>query len=94
VAVPWDEQEVGGCLSAGRGFVHINASGDLEPCPFAPCSDVNLNDESLAQALRSPFLQALRELPELSEYTGGGCALWKNREQVERVLARQRRLSG
>ncbi len=86
-AVPWDEQAVGGCLSSGRGFVHINASGDLEPCPFAPYSDVNLNDTSLLEALRSPFLAGLRALPELSQYVGGGCALWKNREQVERVLA-------
>jgi len=86
-AVPWDEQEVGGCLSAGRGFVHINASGDLEPCPFAPYSDVNLKGTPLVEALRSPFLAGLRALPELSQYVGGGCALWKNREQVERVLA-------
>jgi MoaA/NifB/PqqE/SkfB family radical SAM enzyme len=86
IAVPWDEQEVGGCLSAGRGFIHINASGDLEPCPFAPYSDVNLKDTSLSEALRSPFLAGLRALPELSEYSGGGCALWKNRERVERAL--------
>jgi len=26
----------GGCLSAGRGFVHVNAAGEVEPCPFAP----------------------------------------------------------
>jgi MoaA/NifB/PqqE/SkfB family radical SAM enzyme len=86
VAVPWDEQEVGGCLSAGRGFVHINASGDLEPCPFAPYSDVNVKQTSLADALRSPFLAGLRAMPELSQYSGGGCALWKNRETVEKVL--------
>jgi len=86
VAVPWDEQDVGGCLASGRGFVHINASGDLEPCPFAPYSDVNVKDMSLREALRSPLLERLRALPELSEYTGGGCALWKNRERVKQVL--------
>ena len=90
IAVPWDEEAVGGCLSAGRGFVHINASGDLEPCPFAPYSDVNLRDASLSEALRSPFLASLRALPELSEYSGGGCALWKNRERVEQVLGEVR----
>jgi MoaA/NifB/PqqE/SkfB family radical SAM enzyme len=90
VAVPWDEQGVGGCLSSGRGFIHINASGDVEPCPFAPYSDANLMETSLADALRSPFLAGLRALPELSEYSGGGCALWKNREQVDRVLAEVR----
>ena len=87
VAVPWDEGQVGGCLSAGRGFVHINASGGVEPCPFAPYSDVSLTDSSLVDALRSPFLTRLRTMPELSGSAGGGCSLWINREQVEKVLA-------
>jgi MoaA/NifB/PqqE/SkfB family radical SAM enzyme len=87
VAVPWDELAVGGCLSAGRGFVHINASGDVEPCPFAPYSDANLRQMSLLDALRSPFLARLRDMPGLSTYSGEGCALWKNREDVQRVLA-------
>ena len=33
-SVPGDEKKFGGCLSAGRGFVHISVSGDLEPCSF------------------------------------------------------------
>ncbi len=87
VAVPWDEREAGGCLSAGRGFVHINASGGVEPCPFAPYSDADLTQVSLLEALRSPLLSRLREMPELVEYQGGGCELWQNRAEVERVLA-------
>jgi MoaA/NifB/PqqE/SkfB family radical SAM enzyme len=87
IAVPWDEAEVGGCLSAGKGFIHINASGEVEPCPFAPFSDSDLSEVSLLEALQSPFLTRLRELPELFEYEGGGCELWRNREQVEQALA-------
>ncbi len=86
VAVPWDEELVGGCLAAGRGFVHVNARGDVEPCPFAPYSDVNLKGSALVEALRSPFLAGLRAMPEASSEAGGGCALWKNRAQVEEVL--------
>jgi MoaA/NifB/PqqE/SkfB family radical SAM enzyme len=86
IGVPWDEFDVGGCLSSGRGFIHINARGDVEPCPFAPFSDTNLNELSLKEALRSEFLKKLRELPELSRYTGSGCALWKNREKVRMIL--------
>jgi MoaA/NifB/PqqE/SkfB family radical SAM enzyme len=82
IGVPWDEMDVGGCLSAGRGFVHVNAKGDVEPCPFAPISDKNLGNVSLKNALQSEFLMRIREIPELSKYTGGGCALWKNRERV------------
>jgi MoaA/NifB/PqqE/SkfB family radical SAM enzyme len=86
MGIPWEEMEVGGCLSAGRGFVHINAEGDVEPCPFAPISDANLRDVSLKVALQSEFLLRIRQIPELSKYTGGGCALWKNREQVRSLL--------
>jgi MoaA/NifB/PqqE/SkfB family radical SAM enzyme len=72
IAIPGDEEEVGGCLSAGRGFVHINAEGDVEPCPFAPYSDTNLRDLSLKEALQSEFLKAIRQNREqLSEEEGG-----------------------
>ncbi len=86
IAVPWDEEESGGCLASGRGFVHISATGDLEPCPFAPYSDVNLKNTPLEQALRSRFLAAMRGSHDRFRETEGGCALWKNREQVQAIL--------
>jgi len=86
IAVPWDEDDVGGCLSAGRGFVHINARGDLEPCPFAPFSDVNVRNSSLKTAFQSEFFKRIRQLPELSRETGGGCVLWKEKELVLSIL--------
>jgi MoaA/NifB/PqqE/SkfB family radical SAM enzyme len=86
IAVPWDEEEQGGCLAAGRGFVHISASGDLEPCPFAPYSDANLLHLPLAQALRSRFLGLMRENHAMFAETSGGCALWRNREAVRSLL--------
>lgn len=89
IAVPWDEEQTGGCLASGRGFVHISASGDLEPCPFAPYSDTNLREVSLEQGLRSPFLTAMRSSRGRFAETEGGCALWKNREQVRALLAGQ-----
>ena len=86
IAIPGDEEEIGGCLSAGRGFVHINATGDVEPCPFAPYSDANLRDSSLQDALQSEFLKTIRQNHgELSE-TEGGCALWVKREWVRSML--------
>jgi MoaA/NifB/PqqE/SkfB family radical SAM enzyme len=86
IAVPWDEEEVGGCLAAGRGFVHINADGDLEPCPFAPWSDANLKRLPLKEALQSRFLAALRENHSGLEDLEGGCSLWKNRKRVRELL--------
>ena len=86
IAVPWDEDDVGGCLSAGRGFVHINAVGDLEPCPFAPFSDTNVREQSLQAALQSELCEKIRNIPELSIEKGGGCVLWKERERVKSLL--------
>jgi MoaA/NifB/PqqE/SkfB family radical SAM enzyme len=63
VSVPGDEKDFGGCLSAGRGFVHISAEGDVEPCPFAPYSDANLRDKSLLEALQSKFLTRTKSYP-------------------------------
>lgn len=86
VSFPGDEEVFGGCLAAGRGFVHISSSGRLEPCPFSPFSDISLKDHSLKEALKSKFLVKIRENHDgLSEHEGG-CALWENREWVSRLL--------
>lgn len=86
IAVPWDEEAQGGCLAAGRGFVHISASGDLEPCPFAPYSDTNLLRTPLREALGSRFLGLMRQNHDMFAETEGGCALWKNRDAVRALL--------
>jgi len=89
IAVPWDQSDAGDCLSAGRGFVHINATGDLEPCPFAPFSDTNVRDYSLKDALQSKLCEKIRRTPELSKEKGDGCVLWKERELVASLLENQ-----
>ena len=86
ISVPGDEKEFGGCLSAGRGFIHISAEGDVEPCPFAPYSDVNLNDKSLQEALQSPLLKAIRENDEGLE-TSGSCALFAKKEWLQSLIS-------
>ncbi len=86
VSFPGDEEAFGGCLSAGRGFIHISAEGDLEPCPFAPYSDTNIKNMPLKEALRSGLLDKIRQNhSELTE-TSGGCALWEKREWVSELL--------
>jgi len=86
VALPSDEEEFGGCLSAGRGFIHVSSEGNLEPCPFAPYSDTNLKDTPLKEALQSDFLRAIRQNHEQLNETEGGCALWVKREWVQSLL--------
>lgn len=86
VSFPGDERESGGCLAAGRGFFHINPWGGAEPCPFSPYSDCNVAHASLAQALRSPFFQKLREQGNLEGEHIGGCVLFEREEQVRALL--------
>jgi MoaA/NifB/PqqE/SkfB family radical SAM enzyme len=83
VAVPGDEKQFGGCLAAGKGFVHISAEGNVEACPFAPYSDSNLRNMSLREALQSRLLKAIRDNQESLQEGQGGCALWDRREWVQ-----------
>ncbi len=83
IAFPGDEVEFGGCLSAGRGFVHVSPDGALEPCPFAPYSDTNLKNRTLKEALNSRLLKEIRQNHGLLSETKGGCALWENRDWVQ-----------
>lgn len=76
VVLPGDEEDYGGCLAAGRGFIHLAADGRLEACPFAPFSDSNAAVSGLRAALESPLMKSIREHHgELTE-TSGGCSLW------------------
>lgn len=86
IAFPGDEKAFGGCLSSGRGFIHISASGDVETCPFAPYSDSNILDMPLKKALNSNLFKALRENPDELMESNGGCALLKKPEWVRLLL--------
>ncbi len=89
IGFPGDEDTYGGCLAAGRGFVHVSPSGDLEPCPAAPYSDANLSAVPLREALQSRLLGRLRGKPEFLAETEGGCALRANRAWVEEIMERE-----
>ncbi len=86
ICFPGDEDAMGGCLAAGRGFVHVNPSGGIEPCPFSPESDRSISEFSLEEALKSPFLAAVRDSGAMELKHLGGCALWNRRDQVAEIL--------
>lgn len=86
IAFPVDEKNFGGCLSSGRGFIHISASGDVEPCPFAPYSDSSIVDMPLQKALNSKLFAALRENHDKLMESNGGCALLKKPKWVRSLL--------
>jgi MoaA/NifB/PqqE/SkfB family radical SAM enzyme len=55
-----DGDAVGGCIAGGRGFMHINANGDIEPCAFVHYSDSNIKEKTLLEAYQSPLFMAYR----------------------------------
>ena len=87
ISFPGDEKSSGGCVAAGRGFFHINSHGGAEPCPFSPCSDTNVRDTSLREAMNSRLFRELRDGGYLLEDHPGGCTLYERRSDVERILA-------
>jgi MoaA/NifB/PqqE/SkfB family radical SAM enzyme len=92
ITLPGEEEQYGGCLAAGRGFIHISATGDVEPCPFAPYSDTNITFTPLAEALDSFLLKRIRNNHHLLKESAGGCTLWENKDWVEKQLERQESL--
>lgn len=87
LSFPGDEQRLGGCLAAGRGFFHISVSGNAEPCPFSPFSAVDLKQQSMLDALRSPFFEKVREISarEAANHNGG-CTLYQYEDEVRKTL--------
>ncbi len=86
ITFPGNEDKFGGCLSAGRGFIHVSSEGNLEPCPVAPYSDTSLTNMVLRDALKSDLLRVIRENHDKLSETRNGCALWNNRDWVKSIL--------
>lgn len=51
---------VGGCIAAGRRYLHINNRGDVEPCAFVHFAVDNIKNTTLKEALNSEFFRFLR----------------------------------
>lgn len=55
LSFPGDEKAMGGCLAAGRGFLHISPDGRAAAWPFSPYADRNVAQTGLKEALQPPF---------------------------------------
>ncbi len=92
LSFPGDEESMGGCLAAGRGFFHINVNGGCEPCPFSSYSTVNLKEQTIMSALQSPFFEKVRNISaaEKMEHKGG-CTLFLHQDEVIRATKEEQR---
>lgn len=87
LSFPGDEEAMGGCLAAGRGFFHINAAGGAEPCPFSPYSEMNLKEQPLLTVLQSRFFERVREISAAeAPHHRGGCTLFQYENEVKQAV--------
>jgi MoaA/NifB/PqqE/SkfB family radical SAM enzyme len=70
-----DGPVIGGCMSGGRKYCHINARGDVEPCVFCHFATDNIHNCSLKEALSSPLFHAIRQQLPFHENLLRACML-------------------
>lgn len=57
----WNDGEiVGGCLAAGRQYLHVLNNGSVEPCVFAHFGIDNIRNKPLLDIVNSPFFKEIR----------------------------------
>ena len=81
-----DAPYVGGCIAAGREYLHINSNGDVEPCIFTHFAADNIKDKTLSDALGSAFFTAIRDRQPYSENLLRPCMLIDNTSVAREVV--------
>ena len=82
---PGDEETLGGCVSAGRGFAHVNPNGDVTACPVSALATHNVRTSKLREALASPLFSMIRENAHLLETEGHPCGLSAHADELEEM---------
>lgn len=82
-----DGHLVGGCLSGGRTYLHINCRGDVEPCVFAHFSVDNIKEKSLEEVLCSEFFRAIRERQPFHDNLMRPCMIIDHPQVFREVVA-------
>ena len=82
---------VGGCMSGGTLYLHINYRGDIEPCVFMQFKTDNIVDlyqsgRSLKDGLNSPFFQAVRRINRKDPNKLRPCPIIDHNEQLAEVI--------
>jgi MoaA/NifB/PqqE/SkfB family radical SAM enzyme len=82
---PGDEETLGGCVSAGRGFAHVTPAGDVTACPVSALATHNLKKTTLREALAGPLFSTIRENLHLLEVEGHPCGLSAHARELEEM---------
>lgn len=51
----------GGCLAAGRAYIHVSGTGWIEPCVFTHFAVHNIKDSTIKEALSSKFMRSYHD---------------------------------
>ena len=82
-----DGEYVGGCIAAGRRYLHINAKGAVEPCVFIHYSNANIHDCTLLEALQSPIFMAYHDNQPFNSNHLRPCPMLENPERLRQLVA-------
>ena len=64
-----------GCIAGGRKYLHITASGDVEPCVFCHFASDNIKEKTLLETLNSPLFKEIRSRQPLTDNHFRPCML-------------------
>ena len=81
-----DAPHVGGCIAAGRNYLHINSNGDVEPCVFTHFAVDNIQTKSLAEVLHSDFFKTIRSKQPYSDNLLTPCMIIDNPDVYRNVV--------
>ena len=83
----WNDGEfTGGCIAAGRRFLHINANGDVEPCAFIHYSGVNIRNASMIEALSQPLFMEYQKRQPFNHNMLQSCPCLDNPQQLKEMV--------
>ena len=76
-----------GCLAGARRYLHINHSGDIEPCVFCQIAVDNIYKKGLLEALKtSPLFKAIRDRQPYNKNMLRPCMIIDNPEVLRDVI--------
>jgi len=83
----WNDGEFsGGCIAAGRRFLHINANGDVEPCAFIHYSNINIHNSSVKEALSQPLFMEYQKRQPFNNNLLQPCPCLDNPHQLREMV--------
>jgi len=89
VADFWNDGALtGGCIAAGRRYVHISNKGDLEPCVFCHFAVDNLKEKSLVDCLGSDFMRDIRSMQPFGHNLLRPCPLIDHPSVMKNLVAK------